>query len=109
MAEVLEVNEDNFETDVMQSDKPVLLDFWAPWCGPCRMMHPIIESLSEEYDGKAVVARCNVDDNPALAGRFSVTAIPTIILFKGGEPAETMIGVTPVEELKKRIDAASGG
>ena len=108
MAEVLEINEQNFETEVLQSDKPVLVDFWASWCGPCRMMHPVIESLSEEYEGKAVIARCNVDDNAALAGRFSVTAIPTIIIFKGGEPAETMIGVTPVDELKKRIDSVSG-
>ncbi len=108
MADVLEVNEQNFETEVLQSDKPVLVDFWAPWCGPCRMMHPVIESLSEEYEGKAVIARCNVDDNPAVAGRYTVTAIPTMILFKGGEPAETMIGVTPADELKKRIDAVSG-
>ena len=108
MADVLEVNEQNFETEVLQSDKPVLVDFWAPWCGPCRMMHPVIENLSEEYEGRAVIARCNVDDNPAVAGRYTVTAIPTMILFKDGEPADTMIGVTPVDELKKRIDAVSG-
>jgi thioredoxin len=108
MADVLEVNEQNFETEVLKSEKPVLVDFWAPWCGPCRMMHPVIESLSEEYEGKAVIARCNVDDNPAVAGRYTVTAIPTMILFKGGEPADTMIGVTPADELKKRIDAVSG-
>lgn len=108
MAEVLEISEDNFEPEVLKSDKPVLVDFWAPWCGPCRMMHPVIESLAEEYDGKAVIARCNVDDNPGVAGRYSVTAIPTMILFKGGEPADTMVGVTPTDELKKRIDALSG-
>ena len=77
MADVLEVNDDNFESEVLKNEKPALVDFWAPWCGPCRMMHPVIESLSEEYEGKAVIARCNVDDNQALAGRFNVTAIPT--------------------------------
>lgn len=109
MADVLDVNEENFEADVLKCDKAVLVDFWAPWCGPCRMMHPVLESLCDEYGEKAVIARCNVDDNPAIAGRFSVTAIPTMILFKGGEQIDTMIGVTPAEELKKRIDAAAGG
>jgi thioredoxin 1 len=108
MADVLEVNDDNFESEVLKNEKPALVDFWAPWCGPCRMMHPVIESLSEEYEGKAVIARCNVDDNQALAGRFNVTAIPTMILFNAGQPVETMIGVTPAEEIKKRLDATAG-
>jgi thioredoxin 1 len=109
MADVQEVSEQNFDAVVLQCDKPVLVDFWAPWCGPCRMMHPVLESLSEEYEGKALVTRCNVDDNPALAGRYSVTAIPTIILFNGGDQVDSMIGVTPAEELKKRLDSAAGG
>jgi thioredoxin-like negative regulator of GroEL len=73
------------------------------------MMHPVIENLSEEYQGKALVIRCNVDDNPALAGRYSVTAIPTLILFNAGEQVESMIGVTPEDELKKRLDSVAGG
>jgi thioredoxin 1 len=109
MADVQEVNEQDFDTVVLKSDVPVLVDFWAPWCGPCRMMHPVIENLSEEYQGKALVIRCNVDDNPALAGRYSVTAIPTLILFNAGEQVESMIGVTPEDELKKRLDSVAGG
>ena len=104
MAEVLEVNEQNFDAEIAKSDKPALVDFWAPWCGPCRMMHPIIESIAEEYEGKAVIARCNVDENQALAQKFGVTAIPTMIVFKSGEQSSSMIGVTSVEEIKKRLD-----
>jgi thioredoxin 1 len=105
MAEVLEVNEQNFDAEIAQSDKPALVDFWAPWCGPCRMMHPVIEGIADEYAGKAVIARCNVDENQALAQKFGVTAIPTMILFKGGEQAGSMIGVTSAEEIKKRLDS----
>lgn len=105
MADVLEVNEQNFEAEVTGSDKPAIVDFWAPWCGPCRMMHPIIETLAGEYEGRAVVARCNVDDNPSLAARFSVTAIPTLVVFKGGADVDKMIGVSPIEAIKQRLDA----
>jgi len=105
MAEVLEVNEQNFETEIKNSDKAALLDFWAPWCGPCKMMHPIIEDLASEFEGRAVIARCNVDENPMLASQFGVTAIPTLVLFKGGEQVVTMVGVTPPEELKNRLES----
>jgi thioredoxin 1 len=105
MAEVLEINDKNFETEISKSDKPALVDFWAPWCGPCRMMHPVIEGLAEELSGKAVIARCNVDENQALAQKFGVTAIPTMIIFKNGEKSETMIGVTSAEEIKKKLDS----
>ncbi|MHB8894832.1 MAG: thioredoxin [Candidatus Geothermincolia bacterium] len=105
MADVLEINEQNFESEIANSDKPALVDFWAPWCGPCRMMHPVIEGLADEYAGKAIIARCNVDENQALAQKFGVTAIPTIIIFKGGEQSGSMIGVTSAEEIKKRLDA----
>lgn len=105
MAEVLEVNEENFETEILKSDKPALIDFWAPWCGPCRMMHPIIEGLAGEFEGRAVVARCNVDENSSLAGRFGVNAIPTLILFKAGEQVRQMVGVTPAGEITKLLEA----
>lgn len=104
MAEVLEVNQSNFESEILGSDKPALVDFWAPWCGPCRMMHPTIEGLAGDFEGRAVVSRCNVDDNPDLAGRFGVTAIPTLIVFKGGEPVREMVGVTSQEELNKALE-----
>ena len=105
MGDVIEINEQSFESEIVESDKPALIDFWAPWCGPCRMMHPILEDLAGEYDGKAIIGRCNVDDNQALAGRFGITAIPTMLMFKGGQQIDTMIGVTPADELKKRLDA----
>lgn len=105
MAEIKEINEQDFDAEIANAGKPALVDFWAPWCGPCRMMHPVLESLAESIGDSAVVARCNVDDNPALAMKFGVSAIPTLVLFKDGAQVDTMIGVTSEEELKKRLEA----
>ena len=105
MAEVLEVNQENFESEILKSDKPALVDFWAPWCGPCRMMHPVIEGIAGEFEGRAVVSRCNVDDNPDIAGRYGIKAIPTLIAFKGGELVRQMVGVTSEAELKKLLES----
>jgi len=104
MAEVLEVNEQNFESEIAKAGKPALVDFWAPWCGPCRMMHPVIEGVAGEVGDKAVIGRCNVDENQGLAQRFGVSAIPTMIVFKDGEQSSTMIGVTSAEDIKKNLD-----
>ncbi len=105
MADVLDINEQNFESEVVNAGKPALVDFWAPWCGPCRMMHPIVEGLAEEYGDRAVIARCNVDENQGLAQRFGVTAIPTLIIFKSGAQAGSITGVTSAEEIKKQLDS----
>lgn len=90
-----EINDATFESEVMNSDSPVLVDFWAPWCGPCRMLGPIIEGLATEVEGKAKVFKMNVDENPATAGKYGITSIPTVLVFEGGKLKETMVGVQP--------------
>ena len=101
---VLTLTESNFDKEVLQSDKPVLVDLWAVWCAPCTMISPIIESLAEEYSGRLKVGKVNVDENSQLAVRYGVRAIPTLLLFKEGKVAEQMIGVQPKEALKAMID-----
>ncbi|MGB4610857.1 MAG: thioredoxin [Saccharofermentanales bacterium] len=100
----LEVTVDNFEREVIESDLPVLVDFWAAWCGPCRMVGPIVDKIGETYQGKAKVCKINVDEQGALAERFRVLSIPTIYIFKDGEIVEKMIGARPYEELTAALD-----
>jgi thioredoxin 1 len=103
MAEI-QVTDDSFEKDVIQSAEPVLVDFWAPWCGPCRMLSPLIEELSKEYNGKIRVAKINTDEHPNAASRYKISAIPTLLFFKGGKVVEQMVGVHSKAEIKKTID-----
>jgi thioredoxin 1 len=95
-----------FENDVITNDIPVLVDFWAPWCGPCRMVAPIVEELSDEYDGKVKFVKLNTDENPQIAGKYGIRSIPTLLVFKGGEPVSQIVGFRPKSDLAKRLDDA---
>ena len=94
------LTEQNFEAEVLQSDKPVLIDFWAPWCGPCRMLAPAVAQIAEEYEGKAKVCKVNVDDEPGLARQFGISGIPTVLIFKNGQLTDTLVGLRPKAELE---------
>ncbi len=101
-----EFTDANFESEVLKSDKPVFVDFWAPWCGPCKMVGPVVEALAADMDGKVNVGKLNVDDNQLYAQKYGVMSIPTMILFKDGAEVARTIGFTPKEELIKFIEAA---
>lgn len=101
----VEVNESNFAQEVLESAVPVLVDFWAPWCGPCKMMGPVLEELASEVDGKAKVCKVNVDDNPDLAQKYGIMSIPNFILFKGGQVAGQQIGAVPKDTILKMLHA----
>ena len=100
---VLQVGDNDFDS-VINGGKPVFVDFWAPWCGPCRIVGPIVEELAPNYEGKAVVAKLNVDDNPGVAQRYGVTSIPTLMMFKGGKLVDRMVGAAPKNALAQFID-----
>ncbi len=106
MANIMEFSGDNFETEVVNSDVPVLVDFWAPWCGPCKMITPIIEELSGEFGDKVKIGKINVDNNQDLAAKFGIRGIPTVMLFKGGEVFNSFVGVRPKEDLATAINSA---
>tara|TARA_B100000003_G_C10718784_1_gene286054 strand:- start:109 stop:426 length:318 start_codon:yes stop_codon:yes gene_type:complete len=100
----LEITDKTFESVVLKSDKPVLVDFWAAWCGPCRMVGPVIDELSGEYDGRAVVGKVDVDSNQEFAAKYGVRNIPTVLLFKDGELIDRKVGVSPKQVYAEAID-----
>ena len=100
----LEITDSNFEETVLKSDKPVLVDFWAAWCGPCRMVGPIIDELSEEYEGKAVVRKVDIDSNQQYAAQFGVRNIPTVLVFKNGELVDRKVGVSSKNDYAQALD-----
>jgi len=104
MSNVLEVTDGSFEGEVLKSDQPVLVDFWAAWCAPCRMLAPTVDAISEQYSGKAKVAKLNVDDNSGTSSRFGIKGIPTLIVFKNGTEQERIVGVTTKEAIAQVID-----
>jgi thioredoxin 1 len=112
MGTVLEITESNFEEEVLKSPVPVLVDFWAPWCGPCRNLAPIVEELSVDFDGKVKVVKINTDENIPIAQKYRISSIPSLIVFKGGEPVEQMVGLHQKSNLATMLEkhlAATAG
>ena len=103
MADISKVSEDSFKTEVLESSQPVLVDFTAVWCGPCKMLDPVVKELAADWDGKLKVAKLDVDDNPNLSMQYQVMGVPTLMLFKNGEPVERVTGYQPKDRLKKKF------
>ena len=101
----LKLTDANFQSEVLDSDKPVLVDFWAEWCGPCKMIGPVVEELAGDYEGKAVVGKLNVDENPSVTARFGVRSIPTLLVFKGGQIVDKQVGAVPKSVLNQKLQA----
>ncbi|MEX2513929.1 MAG: thioredoxin [Cyclobacteriaceae bacterium] len=104
MAKAIEITDTNFD-EIMKSDQPVLVDFWAEWCGPCKMIGPIVEELAGDYEGKAVVAKLDVDSNPDVTSKFGVRSIPTLLIFKGGKVVDKQVGAVPKSVLAQKLEA----
>ena len=104
MAGPVEITAANFEAEVLKSTTPVLIDFWAPWCGPCRMVAPSVEEMATQYAGKLKVGKLNVDDHPSVAQRYNITGIPALLFFESGQVVETVVGAVPKSALQKKVD-----
>lgn len=105
MGKALTFTDDSFEEDVLNSDKPVLVDFWAEWCGPCRMVGPIVDELAGEYEGKAKIGKVDVDNNPEISTKYGIRSIPSLLIFKNGEVVDQIVGAVPKKQLKKQLEA----
>ncbi len=101
----VQLSDTTFDKNVLKSPKPVLVDLWAPWCGPCRMLGPIVEELAKEYEGRIVVGKLNIDDNQDTASHYNISAIPTMLFFKGGQVVDQLVGVHSKKDIKAKIDA----
>lgn len=108
MSKPVEVNDSNFDQAVLQAGTPVLVEFWAAWCAPCRMVAPIVEELAEEYEGKVTVVKLDVDQNPKAASKYGIMSIPSLIIFKDGSPVSNLVGFRPKVDLKRSLDEALG-
>lgn len=104
MAQAIEITDANFD-EIIKSDQPILVDFWAEWCGPCKMIGPIVEEIANEYEGKAVIGKVDVDSNPNVAAKFGIRSIPTLLFFKGGEIVDKQVGAVPKAVLAQKLDA----
>lgn len=104
MSEVASVSDQNFDQEVLKSDQPVLVDFWAPWCGPCKMLSPVVEAISQEYNGKLKVVKLNTDDNQQTAMNYHISGIPSLLMFKGGKVVDQLVGALPKPKLKEMVD-----
>ncbi|MDZ7715954.1 MAG: thioredoxin [Balneolaceae bacterium] len=105
MSKAQTFSDDTFEEDVISSDKPVLVDFWAEWCGPCRMVGPIVDELAGEYEGKAKIGKVDVDSNPEISSKYGIRSIPSLLIFKDGEVVDQIVGAVPKAQLKKQLEA----
>ncbi|MDZ7689953.1 MAG: thioredoxin TrxA [Balneolaceae bacterium] len=105
MSKAEKFTDDTFQEDVLKSDKPVLVDFWAEWCGPCRMVGPVVDEMAGEYEGKAKIGKVNVDENPEISTEYGIRSIPSLLIFKDGEVVDQIVGAVPKSQLKKQLDA----